>query len=98
MVSLLLDHGSKINAVNHKGRSALIQATLWGRLNNTKILLKRGADKNLKDYKGCTAADLTLPKPRNQRERHTHFGGNFHKEPVIKEDSVSRDADRLEIL
>jgi hypothetical protein len=98
MVSLLLDHGSKINAVNHEGRSALMQATLWGRLDNAKILLKRGADKNLKDHKGSTAADLALPKPRNQRERHTHFGGTFHKEPVIKEDSFSRDADRLEIL
>ena len=98
MVSLLLDHGANVNAINHKGRSALMEATLWGRLDNVKILLARGVNKDPKDHKGCTAANLALPNQRNQRERHTHFGGSFDNEPFFKEDSVNRDADRREIL
>ena len=98
MVSLLLDCGANVNVVNHTSRSALMEATLWGRLDNVKILLARGANKDLKDHKGCTAANLALPNQKNQRERHTHYGGDFHKEPIFKEDSVNRDADRREIL
>ena len=69
MVSFLLDRGSNINAVNYEGRSALVAATLWGRLDNAKILLERGANNNLKDRNGCTAANLALPNQKNQRER-----------------------------
>ncbi len=102
MVSLLLDHGSNINAINHDGRSALMEAALWGRLHNVKLLINQGANKSLRDYKKQVAADLAQPKRKNQEERHLRVGGSFgtsHRcEPVSKEDTFNRDTDRREIV
>lgn len=56
MVSLLLKHGAKVNAVNKNGRSALMEAILWGRLNKVKLLIEHGADRNL-----CLANNFAQP-------------------------------------
>lgn len=77
MVSLLLDHSSNVNAVNHKGRSALMEAALWGGLDNAKLLMNRGANKSLCDYKKRHAVDLAQPTRKNQRERHLSAGGSI---------------------
>ena len=66
MVSLLLDHGSNVNAVNSEGRSALMEAALWGRLDNAKVIIRRGADISLRDCKKRVAADLSQPTWKNQ--------------------------------
>ncbi|KAI9763322.1 MAG: hypothetical protein M1840_000587 [Geoglossum simile] len=101
MVSLLLDHDFNVNAVNHKGRSALMEAALWGRLDNTKLLMNRGADKSLRDYKKRRAVDLAQPMRKNQLERHLSAGGSIgisQHEPIYKEDTFNRDADRRQIV
>jgi hypothetical protein len=100
MVRLLLDHGSDVNATNDNGRTALMEASLWGRLETTETLLSRGADGQMRDNRKMTALNLAQPTRRNQKERHTKAGGVWgdrSKEPVYKEDVVSRDADRREI-
>ncbi|KAB8271049.1 DYW family of nucleic acid deaminases-domain-containing protein [Aspergillus minisclerotigenes] len=100
MISLLLEHGAEVNATNRNGRSALMEASLWGRLENTKLLLSQGADRYLCDDKNRGAFDLAQPTRKNRKERHTKAGGIWgdpSAEPVYKEDVLNRDADRREI-
>lgn len=100
MVSLLLDFGAEINAANKSGRTALMEASLWGRLESATILLSRGADRDLYDKKSQRALDLTHPTHRNRKERHTVAGGIWgdpSKDPIYKEAVLNRDSDRREI-
>ncbi|CRL30029.1 Ankyrin repeat-containing domain [Penicillium camemberti] len=100
MVSLLLDYGADINAVNKNGRTALMEASLWGRLEIATILLSRGADRYLYDKKLQRALDLTHPTQRNRKERHTVAGGiwgDLSKDPIYREATLNRDSDRREI-
>ncbi|OAQ60450.1 ankyrin repeat domain [Pochonia chlamydosporia 170] len=101
MVSLLIDHGSGVNTVNRNGRSALMEAALWGRLNNVKLLLKGSADKSLRDHDKRVAADLAQPTRKNKEERHVQAGGSLGqrgRKPVYNEVTLDRDDDRLEIV
>lgn len=100
MVSLLLDYGAEVNAKNEKGRTALMEASLWRRLENAEILLSRGADRYLYDKKNKRALDLAQPTRANHKERHMVVGGVWNdpsREPIYKEDSFSRNTDRAEI-
>jgi ankyrin repeat protein len=57
MVALLLERGAKVDPVDDSGMSALMEAALWGRLENVKILLKHGADRALRNHqKRCAVA------------------------------------------
>ncbi|KAJ5640755.1 hypothetical protein N7528_000380 [Penicillium herquei] len=100
MVSLLLEFGAEVNATNKKGRTALMEACLWGRLESVKILLSKGADRSLRDNRNRRALDLTEPTRKNQEERYTVGGGIWDDpsgEPIYREDVFSRDIDRREI-
>lgn len=100
MVSLLLDHGAEVNATNENRRTSLMEAALWGRLENAKILLSRGANPSLRDNKNHCALDLAQPTQKNEKERYVVAGGILGKpssEPVYKEDAFNRSADRREI-
>jgi Ankyrin repeats (many copies) len=70
MVSLLLQHGANPNTTNNDGRSALMEAALWGRLESVKVLLKANADKSLRDREGSCAMDLAQPARKNEKERY----------------------------
>ncbi|XPS81811.1 hypothetical protein M3J09_013736 [Ascochyta lentis] len=70
VVSFLVDHGANVNAVNGQGRSALMEAALWGRLENVKALLTANAKKSLKDIEGRSALDFAQPTPANEKERY----------------------------
>lgn len=96
MVSLLLRHGAKINSVNRYGRSALMEAALWGRLDNVKLLLENGADRNLRDNGNRLANDLAQSTQKNRRERYVRAGGDIlsDRKPVYQEDTFKRDNDR----
>ncbi|OQD78794.1 hypothetical protein PENANT_c080G08542 [Penicillium antarcticum] len=100
MVSMLLDFGAEVNATNKNGRTALMEACLWGRLESVKILLSKGADRSLRDNRNQKALDLTEPTRQNYKERYTVGGGiwgDTSREPIYKEDVFSRDIDRREI-
>ncbi|KAL3438892.1 DYW family of nucleic acid deaminases-domain-containing protein [Aspergillus tetrazonus] len=100
MVSLLLENGAEVNASNNNGRTALMEAALWGRLETVEILLSHRANKTLRDTNKKRALDLAQPTRQNHNERHTAAGGalgDSSQEPLYKEDVVNRDADRREI-
>ncbi|OJJ29745.1 hypothetical protein ASPWEDRAFT_46487 [Aspergillus wentii DTO 134E9] len=101
MVSLLLCRGSDVNAINKNGRTALMEAALWGRLDNVELLLPRGADQSLRDNENRDASDLAQPTRRNAKERYRRAGGiigDTHSELAYKEDTFKRDHDRRNIL
>lgn len=70
MVSLLLQHGADANAINNNGRTALMEAALWGRVESVKELLNANADKRLQDHEDRCAMDLAKPDRKNEKERY----------------------------
>jgi ankyrin repeat protein len=69
IVYLPLENGSNVNSRNVRGRIPLMEAALWGRAENARILLQNGADNALKDRAGYTASDFAVPHTRNEEER-----------------------------
>jgi ankyrin repeat protein len=59
VVALLLDAGAPIDAVDNRGRTALMTAAEQGHAAVVEALLRRGADRTLKDKAGKRALDLT---------------------------------------
>ncbi len=51
----LLDSGVDINIQDHKGKTALIEACLYGSLDVVKMLVANGANVNMQDNEGYTA-------------------------------------------
>jgi hypothetical protein len=91
MVSLLIQNGADVNAVNNHGRTALMGAALWGRIESVKVLLEANADKSLRDGEGRCAMDPAQPTRANKKER-------YQRSHLAAEDHVfERDDDRRHI-
>jgi ankyrin repeat protein len=58
VMALLIDAGAPINAVDNRGRTALMTAAELGRTAEVEALLARGADRNITDKGGKSAVDL----------------------------------------
>ena len=58
LVGLLLDRGARIDEVDDRGRSALMDAAELDHAAVVELLLARGARRDLRDKEGKTAADL----------------------------------------
>jgi ankyrin repeat protein len=58
VVALLLDRGADINAVDNRGRTALMTAVDDGHGGIVDLLIARGAARDIKDKNGKTALDL----------------------------------------
>ena len=65
VVELLLDAGAPVDAVDNRGRTALMIAAELGHAPVVEILLARGADGSIADKSGKRAADLAA----NERVR-----------------------------
>lgn len=76
IIKLLLDHGAKPDHQNKDGRTPLMEAALWGRIDNVRYLLEHGADRKLRDIHGHRASDLAESSPQNDEERYWRSGGN----------------------
>ena len=57
-VKLLVARGAKLDFVDDRGRSALMIAAALNRFETARALLEAGADRNLRDKGGKSAADL----------------------------------------
>ncbi|TLD25600.1 hypothetical protein PspLS_06231 [Pyricularia sp. CBS 133598] len=72
IISLLMRHGAEPNTEPKSSRTALVEAALWGRLDNVKELLAGGADSNIwcsRGGKKPRAVDFARPRDDNVRER-----------------------------
>ncbi|WP_434636133.1 ankyrin repeat domain-containing protein [Sulfurimonas sp. NW7] len=59
IVKHLIEQGKKVNETTRKsGFTALMGAACYGRVEIAKLLLKHGADKNVRDLKGFSAVDF----------------------------------------
>ena len=61
--------GSLYRPEDYYGRTALIEAALWGRLETIQFLIDRGASISAEDGNGHRAADLAADSERNEEER-----------------------------
>lgn len=59
ILDLLVTHGSDINHQNHEGRTALMEAVIYGRLYSVQFLLSKHADRSLTDIYGNDALKLS---------------------------------------
>jgi len=60
LLTILLDAGADINALNDNGQTPLHIATFWDNAEAVKLLLDRGADKTIKNKSGRTAEELAI--------------------------------------
>ncbi|RYC79446.1 hypothetical protein BFJ63_vAg17670 [Fusarium oxysporum f. sp. narcissi] len=98
MVKLLLDFGADPNARTVDGRTPLMEAAIWGRLENVKCLLSHGADKFImcmRKGKWLRAIDFAADTWENSEERYDRSGG---KHQVYKEVTHERNQDRMAIV
>jgi uncharacterized protein len=58
VVMLLLDHGAPVDAIDDRGRTALMMAAELGHAEMVALLVRQGADQTLRDRAGKRAFDL----------------------------------------
>lgn len=92
VVALLLEGGAAADFIGAKGRTALMEAALWGRYENLKCLLRHRSNKWIRDNHGLTALDLASPLLRNERERIERVGEVKDEKPwesILKRKLIS---------
>ena len=52
---MLMSNGANVNAADQEGRTALMQAAVYGHVDVARALLSNGAEVNAKDREGRTA-------------------------------------------
>lgn len=98
VLELLLQKGADPNATDAEGRVPLTEAALWGRLENVRILLKYGAEKERECVRGGLrrrAIDFARPLRANAEERYVYSGSEAQG---YKENTYQRDLDRRAIV
>jgi ankyrin repeat protein len=98
VLDLLLQRGADPNATDVHGRVPLTEAALWGRLENVKVLLRYGAEKELDSVRNgqrLRAIDFARPLRANTEERYVRSGS---KHQIYKENTYERDLDRKAIV
>jgi len=60
LLTVLLDAGADINALNENGQTALHIAVFWNNVEAVQLLVDRGADKTIKNKSGRTAEQLAI--------------------------------------
>ncbi|KAK4903448.1 hypothetical protein LTR27_000379 [Elasticomyces elasticus] len=71
-IRLLQSLGVKLHHANVYGRTALMEAALWGQAQSVMYLTAVGADTRAQDGNGMTAIDLARGYERNRKERIQH--------------------------
>jgi hypothetical protein len=98
-VELLLRHEVNINTTNAQGRTPLMEAALWGRLDNVSLLLQNGADWEATDDEGYSATDCATPSQKNDDERcWIERSFNMYPRASYAYDTHRRNTERRQIV
>ena len=84
-VRWLHDRGDSITRANHYGRTPLMEAALWGRLETVQYLAQQKIDLEARDGNGMRALDLVADIERNKKERRVRCGKSFREAPDADE-------------
>lgn len=98
MVRLLLDFGANPNTRTVDGRTPLMEAALWGRLDNVRHLISYGADMSvqcMRNGKRLRAVDFARETLENSEERYNRSGRDHQ---VYKEATHRRNMERAAII
>ncbi|KAF4341659.1 ankyrin repeat-containing protein [Fusarium beomiforme] len=92
IVKVLLEEGACVNSVDLDGRTPLMEAALWGRLENVQVLLEHGADATLpciKDNKVLYAADFArlakqIQHTRGQNKTYSSYEMEIRGREIVR--------------
>ena len=93
----LQHRGDSIRRANHYGRTPLMEAALWGRLETVQYLTQQSIDLEARDGNGMQAADLAADTKRNAKERAQRSGQVYRErsDASQKRDQVKALLERL---
>lgn len=77
----LYAHGDSVILANHYGRTPLMEAALWGRLETVRYLIGLGVSLKAIDANGMRAVDLADNTQRNTKERTIRSGEIYREHP-----------------
>lgn len=83
VVRYLVELGADVDSHDAKGRTPLMEAALWSHIEIVSLLLKKGANKTLRDSNGMVAVDFANESDRNDEERHTR-AFKYSEDPFVK--------------
>lgn len=72
IINLLIQSGVDVNVIDHKGKTALMKATMGGSLKTVKALLQSGANPHLQDQDGYTALIYAQEVSRTNTQKVNH--------------------------
>jgi hypothetical protein len=79
-VRWLHDRGDSITWANHYGRTPLMEAALWGRLETVQYLAQQKIDLEARDGNDMRAVDLAADTVRNAKERTVRLRRTTYRE------------------
>ena len=93
----LQNRGDSIRRANQYGRTPLMEAALWGRLDTVQYLTQQSIDLEARDGNGMQAADLAADTQRNAKERAQRSGKVYRErsDASQKRDQVKALLERL---
>lgn len=77
----LQDNGDPIHHPNHYGRTPLMEAALWGRLDTVQYLCEQDINLKARDANGMQAVDLAADTQRNTKERTVRARAIYRESP-----------------
>ncbi|CAD0046447.1 unnamed protein product [Aureobasidium pullulans] len=89
----LQDRGDPIHQSNHYGRTPLMEAALWGRLETVQYLSQQSINLGARDANGMQAVDLAADTQRNATERTVRSGAVYREPP-----KASRQREQIQAL
>jgi hypothetical protein len=89
----LQDRGDPIHRPNHYGRTPLMEAALWGRLETVQYLSQQSINLGARDANGMQAVDLAADTQRNATERTVRSGAVYREPP-----EASRQREQIQAL